>query len=134
MARPQTPHAAPPGIGHERTDVSIRPIVVAGIGLTVVLILVAALMLGLYGALATRAARLSPPPNPLAAAVGPRLPPEPRLQVRPIRDLDELHAAERQILDHYGWVDRSAGIVRIPIARAIDLLASGTATPPGAPR
>ena len=113
-----------PGIGHEHTDVRARPIVVAGIGLTLALLLVAGLMLGLYDVLATRAARLSPPPNPLAAAEGPRLPPEPRLQVHPVRDLRELRAAESTILDHYGWVDQQAGVVRIPIARAIDLLAA----------
>ena len=27
------------------------------------------------------------------------------------------------MLDNYGWVDKSAGVVRIPIDRAIDLLA-----------
>ena len=41
-----------------------------------------------------------------------------------MRDLRELREAESNILDHYGWVDRSAGVVRIPIARAIDLLAA----------
>ena len=113
-----------PGIGHEHSDVRVRPIVVAGIGLAVVLLLVAGLMLGFYDVLATRAARLSPPANPLAAAEGLRLPPEPRLQVHPVRDLRELHEAESAILDHYGWVDKPAGVVRIPIARAIDLLAA----------
>ena len=113
-----------PGIGHEHTDVRARPVVIAGVGLATVLLLVAGLMLGFYDALATRAARLSPPPNPLAAAAGPRLPPEPRLQVHPVRDLRELREAESAVLDHYGWVDKQAGVVRIPIARAIDLLAA----------
>jgi hypothetical protein len=129
---PQSHDAAPPGLGHERTDVSVRPIVVAGIGLAIALGVIALLMLGLYGLLAAREARLSPPPNPLAAAEGPRLPPEPRLQVRPVRDLHELRAAEDAILDHYGWIDKNAGVVHIPIARAIDLLAAGTQSPGGA--
>lgn len=116
------PHT--PGVGYEHSDVTVRPIVIAGIGLTIVLCIVAGLMLGLYDFFAAREARLSPPPNPLAAAAGPRLPPEPRLQVHPIRDLRELREAESDILDHYGWVDKSAGVVRIPIARAIDLLAA----------
>ena len=92
-------------------------------GLGIAFILVGLLVLGLYGVFARRAAQLSPPANPLAAAA-PRLPPEPRLQVRPVRDLHELHEAENTILDHYGWVDRNAGVVRVPIARAIDLLAA----------
>jgi hypothetical protein len=124
------PHsqAPPPGIGHEHTDVNIRPIVVAGIGLTVALCVVAASMLLLYGVFAAREARLSPPANPLAAAEGPRLPPQPRLQVHPVKDLRELRAAENGILQHYGWVDKNAGVVRIPISRAIDLLAARAGT------
>jgi hypothetical protein len=33
-----------------------------------------------------------------------------------------LHAQQREALEHYGWVDRDAGIARIPIERAMDLL------------
>jgi hypothetical protein len=114
----------PPGIGHEHTDVSTRPVIIAAIGLTVLIVVAAALMLGLYDVFAAREARLSPPANPLAAAEGPRLPPQPRLQVHPVKDLRELREAEAAILDHYGWVDKSAGMVRIPVQRAIDLLAA----------
>lgn len=114
----------PPVLGHEHEDVTTRPIVLAGVGLTIFLIIVVGLMLGLYDFFAAREARLSPPANPLAAAEGPRLPPEPRLQVHPVRDLRELREAESNILDHYAWVDKSAGVVRIPIARAIDVMAA----------
>ena len=116
------PH--PPGLGHEHSDISARPIVLAGIGLALALVVVAGVSLGLYDLFAARAARLSPPPNPLAAAEGQRLPPEPRLQVHPVKDLRELREAESNLLDHYGWIDKNAGIVRIPVARAIDLLAA----------
>ena len=34
-----------------------------------------------------------------------------------------LFAQQNQELNQYGWVDRSQGIVRIPIARAMDLIA-----------
>ena len=66
--------------------------------------------------------------------VKPRLPPEPRLQAHPIKDLEELRKAETELLTTYGWVDKSAGTVRIPVARAIELLAqragdTGAATP-----
>ena len=37
--------------------------------------------------------------------------------------LKQLRATEDAILTTYGWVDRKGGIVRIPIDRAIDLLA-----------
>jgi hypothetical protein len=34
----------------------------------------------------------------------------------------ELRAMEGATLDHYGWVDKEKGIVRVPIARAMELL------------
>lgn len=49
--------------------------------------------------------------------------PEPKLQVRPRDDLKALRAEEDALLDHYGWVDRKSGVVRIPIERAIELTA-----------
>lgn len=123
---------APPGVGHEHTDVHARPLVIAAIALTVGIVVAAALMLGLYDVFAAREARLSPPANPLAAAEGPRLPPQPLLQVHPVKDLHELREAEAAILDHYGWVDKNAGLVRIPVQRAIDLLAARAPQRPGA--
>ena len=42
--------------------------------------------------------------------------------------------ARRRLLSEYGWVDRSAGIVHIPVERAMDLvLARAGAGAPGAP-
>jgi hypothetical protein len=35
----------------------------------------------------------------------------------------KLRADERQALDRYGWVDRDAGLARIPIERAMDMVA-----------
>ena len=48
--------------------------------------------------------------------------PRPRLQVQPHQDLATFRAWEEIELTTYGWIDRTNGIVRIPIARAIDLL------------
>jgi len=53
------------------------------------------------------------------------LPPEPRLQDHAVQDLRQMRAAEDQILNSYQWVDQKKGVVRIPIDRAIDLLANG---------
>src|ERR1700691_6171359 len=50
--------------------------------------------------------------------------PTPRLQIdNGNQDVAELHAREDLLLDHYSWVDRSSGKVRIPIARAMQLIA-----------
>lgn len=48
----------------------------------------------------------------------------PRLQVSPPADLKAFRVGEDKVLDTYGWVDRTAGVVRIPIERAMDLLAN----------
>jgi hypothetical protein len=54
-------------------------------------------------------------PHPIA--------PEPRLQENPTADLNRFRATEEAKLNGYGWVDRERGIIRIPIERAMDLLA-----------
>jgi len=48
--------------------------------------------------------------------------PPPRLLVKPGASLAELRAAEKSDLNAYGWVDRAAGIARVPIDRAMQLL------------
>ena len=108
---------------HEERDVTFRPIVLAGIGFFIVAALVFAAMVGLFDVLSEREARLSPPQNPLAEQLGPQLPPEPRLQSDPRGDLLRLREREKEVLTTYGWVDRQAGVVRIPIERAMQLLA-----------
>jgi len=50
--------------------------------------------------------------------------PTPRLQTDDgNEEIAEMHAREDLLLDHYSWVDRSSGKVRIPIARAMQLIA-----------
>jgi hypothetical protein len=53
------------------------------------------------------------------------LPPEPRLQDHAVQDLRQMRAAEDRILSSYQWIDQKKGIVRIPIDRAMDLVANG---------
>ena len=48
--------------------------------------------------------------------------PFPREQPDPKLDLKAQRAREDVELNSYGWVDRTSGIVRIPIDRAIELL------------
>ena len=55
--------------------------------------------------------------------------PTPRLQTDDgSQDVAQMHAREDLLLNHYTWVDEKAQTVRIPIARAMQILASaGTA-------
>ena len=50
-----------------------------------------------------------------------QLPPLPRLQTNPLRDLQAVRAVEDSHLNHYAWVDRQNGIAQIPIDRAMIL-------------
>jgi len=50
-------------------------------------------------------------------------PPGPRLEETPVEDLRQFREAEDAKLNSYGWIDRKNGVVRIPIARAMELLA-----------
>jgi hypothetical protein len=106
----------------EPTDVATRPVVTAVVSLaifTVVFTVVAHLV---YGVLARRERAMSPAPNPLAAEYAAKEPPEPRLQIRPKTDLEMLRASEEKTLGRLAWVDRGAGVVQVPIGRAMEML------------
>jgi hypothetical protein len=50
--------------------------------------------------------------------------PTPRLQMDDgNQDLADLHAHEDLLLDHYTWINREQGSLRIPIGRAMELIA-----------
>ncbi len=119
-------NAAPttsPGGGYEKRDVRFRSLVVAGAIFVLSWALAFVLAWFVFRYFAQREARLSPPPNVLEQMYGREAPPQPRLQSNPRQDLLEMRAEQDAVLNSYGWVDRRAGIVHIPIGRAIELLA-----------
>ncbi len=63
-----------------------------------------------------------PGARPSAFATPVDLPPEPRLQVDEAADLAAMHRAEDSALTSYGWVNKDSGLVRVPVARAMELL------------
>lgn len=115
---------APPGArdGHEPSEVGIRGIFVFGaalIGLIVVVMLVlASIMRGFIaaekadGTTTKQLVRESPGDFPA-----------PRLQRSTTFDMVEFRKREEAALSGYGWEDRRAGIARIPIERAMEILA-----------
>ena len=108
--------------GHEKSDVSIGAIVKFGIGLAVAAAVIHVALWGLFEVLEAREGRRDAPLPPLAAAGLRRTPPEPRLEPDALLPRRRMVAQENAALTAYGWVDRDAGIVRIPIERAMDLL------------
>jgi len=126
MAELHQPHASRPAhaaehteVHHEESDVNIRGVLMFGGALIVVAIIIHLVVGALFKYFDIREARQAAPEYPLAAAEENRLPPEPRLQTNPRQDLADLRAREDQALAGYSWVDRNAGIVRIPIDEAI---------------
>jgi hypothetical protein len=52
--------------------------------------------------------------------------PEPSIQVYPWQQRRDLRASEDEALGEYRWEDREAGLVRIPVVRAIEVMAAET--------
>jgi hypothetical protein len=107
--------------GHETTDAGLKAaglLMLMMLGFVVVGVVS---MYFLYGVVIEYQASKDTPPSPLEDSRVPFT--GPRLQVAPPMDMDEMEAAESEVLESYDWVDRDAGIVRIPIDRAIELLA-----------
>jgi hypothetical protein len=67
-----------------------------------------------------RRERSEPPPSPLFETA---FPSQPRLETEPGVLLQELRMAEDTLLNSYEWTDRATGKLRIPIERAIDVIA-----------
>ncbi len=109
------------GRGHETSDATLKSalmLMLMTLGFVVVGVVS---MYFLFGLVIDYRASKDTPPSPLEDSRAPFT--GPRLQVAPPLDMDEMKAAENEVLDSYGWIDREAGIVRIPIDRAIGLLA-----------
>ena len=114
--------APPPGATHEEKDVNALAVGLFGVSLAVLCIAAVILLIGLFRYFRNQeAARQVPVEAPAAEVRG--LPAEPHLQEHPVQDLKRMRAEEDQILGTYGWVDRETGIVRVPIGRAMELLA-----------
>lgn len=124
---PQHPAGLPdlsnPENRFEHQDVSFKALTKFAIGLVLVVIFSGGLVLGIFQYMLQReggipASRIESP-----AQDARQLPPEPRLEETPNIDLQEMRAAEDQVLNNYAWLDQQNGIVRLPIARAMDLIA-----------
>lgn len=114
-----TPQGSPQG-GYEKSDVRSKPIVIFGAILAAVMVLAFVATYGMIRVLGWwDRPRLETPASPLATRAAP---PEPRLQVQAPKDLKTLQATEQEVLTTYAWVSKEAGIARIPIERAMQLV------------
>lgn len=123
-AQPQASFSEDVNGGHEDNVVRMSTTV----KLTIASIAIVALVqTGLWGGLKwareQREKQVSTAIFPGREAIQPEQFPEPRLEVRYDEEIAKVRAEEEALIGHYTWVDRKAGIARIPVDRALEILA-----------
>jgi hypothetical protein len=104
---------------YEKGDVHFRGVLIFAVALTAVVVLTLFLVGGLMALLAQHSPssmRASPTGTPTLA------PPPPALQAQPREDLRRYREEQSRILSSYAWIDRKAGVVRIPIEHAMEFV------------
>jgi hypothetical protein len=139
---PETHPANSNGHGdYERRDIGIPGVLYFLAGLALAGLFVYFIVNGLYSFLEKRSEAQQTPVSPLvtnAPADTRRIPPQyngdyekflkegfpsPQLEVNERTELNDEWQREEQVLSTYDWVDQKAGTVRIPIDRAMELVA-----------
>jgi hypothetical protein len=120
--------------GFERRDIGAAGILYFLAGLAAATLLIIFILDGLYSFLDKRERAQQPAVSPLITNVpadtrpiAPNYPekafPDPRLETDERNQLNKIRLDEEQTLATYGWIDEKTGTVRIPIERAMDLVA-----------
>jgi len=111
-----------------RDDENMRAILRFAVWMVVAAVIIYAALFGLFRYFDWQAATADPAQNPLLAGQKPPASPaarfpQPRLQANAAADLVKGRAQEEELLSTYGWVDRQAGIVHLPVDRAMQMIA-----------
>jgi hypothetical protein len=118
-----------PDVRYEKSDAKVGTILACGIGLAVIGLIVQLAAAWLFDVFQAKMRREDAPLPTLAAQDRVQLPrdlgkiPPPLLQQYEPVDLERLRREEDRQLNGYGWVDEKAGVVHIPIAEVMRLLA-----------
>jgi hypothetical protein len=114
--------STPPDAEYEHTDADVWQIVKFALWLLITAVVVH-FGLGLFYKMQIEQSKVTGEQQyPLASTTEPRLPPSPRLQQFPRTEFYEFRVNELRRLDTYGWVNKDAGIVHIPIDDAMKLV------------
>ncbi|MGI8654910.1 MAG: hypothetical protein ACR2LC_06800 [Pyrinomonadaceae bacterium] len=119
--RVEHPNVEHPSVEYERRDVNIRALVWIGVAFILTAILLHFGLWRMYGYFAARDERNNLQASTTIRTNQLRLPPEPQLQSNPEQDLARFQKEQNTALNNYGWMDKQAGVVKIPIERAIEL-------------
>jgi hypothetical protein len=122
---PHDPHDPEenPRVAYEHGDADVFTVSKYGIALVFGVAIAATAMWGLFTWFLNHQNVEESPVSKSVLEERPKVPPAPRLQMFPKRDLIDFRAAERHHLENFGWVDAGKGIVHIPIEQAIDAVA-----------
>lgn len=113
----------PPGAQYEHSDIDTSIGYTFALWLTVAMLLSAAIVYGTFWFFESGRVVADVLARKYPLAVGQeRTPPTPNLQTQPFKDLYLLRQSEAEKLEHYAWVDKEGGIVRLPIGRAMELV------------
>lgn len=115
---------------YETTDANALYLTWFALGLAIVLALVLLLIRMTFRQFESVAKRTDELPSAVASD---QTPPAPRLQTNPRDDLSKLRQHEDTVLTNYAWIDKPKDIVRVPIDRAIRLLAQRGLPEPDGP-
>jgi hypothetical protein len=117
----------------EREDLTPKPILLFLLGLIVACVVVAVGLRVMYHYFDAYENNHEPAQNPLAqqAVSNTRTVsqgdimkfPQPRLETDERREINDFREHEEETLNSYGWVDQPAGVMHIPIDRAMQLIA-----------
>ena len=118
----ESPDANNVEVVHEESDVNVAAILRYGLGLFAVAVVVHVFLWWLLGVYERQDQRAQTQAFPMAAGQQNRLPPAPRFQENPQEELQQLREKQKALLEGYGWVNKEAGIVRIPIEDAMKLV------------
>ncbi|HSE90681.1 MAG TPA: hypothetical protein VLJ79_31010 [Candidatus Binatia bacterium] len=113
--------AQPEESAYELSDLNAGYVGLFGIGLAVVLVIAVVVASLLIQYKTVQHVRRDTPIPQLARER--EATPGTRLQVDAQNQRRQMRAAEDAMLNSYGWVDKDAGIVRIPVDRAMEILA-----------
>lgn len=119
MHEPETTEEILEDLGYEQRDFSMPAIAKWTVAFFAVMVVGMAISLLITWGLAANSQDART--RPISAMR--QLPPAPRLQADPKLDYDTYMATEQKLVTSYGWIDRAAGTVRLPIDRAVDLVA-----------
>jgi hypothetical protein len=110
--------------GYEKADAKAGATLRAGLAILGVMFLTALVLVPMYRALARREAANQPPPAEVVRTqISEPAPTFPRLLTSEPATLAEFRAHEDALLSGYAWVEKDRGIVRIPIAEAMRIVA-----------